>query len=87
MSTKLIPYHKSPAALAWIKAEAAAQHKRYRAIAKYINETLAPTRRKWIREFLQRIQTRGFSAHYDQLRRIPRAELPKEPRRKHRFVF
>jgi hypothetical protein len=87
MSTKLIPYKKSPAALAWIKAESGQQQGRYRKIAKYINQTLAPKRNTWIRAFLKRIQTRGFSVHYDQLRRISRAELPKEPRRKHRFVF
>jgi hypothetical protein len=87
MTTKLIPHQKSPAAVAWIKSESAAQHKRYRTISKYINEMLAPTRNKWLREFIDRIGTRGFSVHYDQLRPIPKAELPKEPRRKHRFVF
>ena len=49
--------------------------------------TLAPTRNKWIKSFLERIQTRGYSVHFDQMRKIPRAELPKEPRRKHRFVY
>lgn len=87
MSTKLIPHKKSPAAIAWLKTETAEQQKRYRAISKYINETLAPTRNKWLRAFIERIQTRGYSVHYDQLRQIPKAELPKEPRRKHRFVF
>jgi len=84
---KLIPHKKSAAVQAWLKQETAEQHKRYRRIAKYINETLAPTRRKWIKAFLERIQTRGYSVHYDQLRKISRAELPKEPRRKHKFVF
>ena len=87
MSTKLIPHQKTPAALAWIKAETAEQQKRYRAISKYINETLAPTRNKWLRAFIERIHTRGFSVHFDQLRQIPKSELPREPRRKHRFVF
>lgn len=84
---KLIPHQPSAAAKAWIKAEAAAQNKRYLEISKYINETLAPKRNQWIKGFLERIQTRGYSVHYDQLRKIARAELPKEPKRKHRFVF
>jgi len=84
---KLIPYRKSAAAQAWLKQETADQQKRYRRIAKYINETMAPARNKQIKAFLERIQTRGFSVHWDQMRQIPRSELPKEPRRKHRFVF
>lgn len=84
---KLVPHKKSAAVKTWIDAEAAEQQKRYRRISKYINETLAPQREKWIRGFLERIQTRGYSVHYDQLRKITPAELPKEPRRKHRFVY
>lgn len=84
---KLIPYKRTAAAQAWLKQETAEQQKRYRRIARYINETLAPKRKKWIKAFLERIQTRGYSVHYDQLRQISRAELPKEPRRKHRFVY
>lgn len=84
---KLIPYKRSAAAKTWIKDEAATQHARYLQLSKYINETLAPARNKWIKAFLERIQTRGYSVHYDQMRKITRAELPKEPRRKHRFVY
>ena len=84
---KLIPHKQSAAARTWIRQEAAEQHTRYLKISKYINETLAPTRNKWIKAFLGRLQTRGYSVHYDQLRKITPAELPKEPRRKHRFVF
>ena len=84
---KLIPHKQSAAASTWIRQEAAEQHTRYLKIARYINETLAPTRNKWIKSFLGRLQTRGYSVHYDQLRKITPAELPKEPRRKHRFVF
>ena len=84
---KLIPHKQSAQARAWIKDEAAAQHERYLKISKYINETLTPTRNKWIKGFLERIQTRGYSVHYDQMRKIPRSELPKEPKRKHRFVY
>jgi hypothetical protein len=84
---KLIPHKQSAAARNWIRLEAAEQHTRYLRISKYINETLAPARNKWIKAFLARIQTRGYSVDYDQLRKIAAAELPKEPRRKHRFVF
>ena len=84
---KLIPHKSSAAARAWIRQEAAEQHARYLKISKYINETLTPARNKWIRGFLERIQTRGYSVDRDLLRKITPAELPKEPRRKHRFVF
>jgi hypothetical protein len=84
---KLVPHKPSTAARDWIRKESAEQHTRYVKIAKYINETMAPARNKRIKAFLQRIQTRGFSVHSDQLRQIKPRELPKEPRRKHRFVF
>ncbi len=84
---KLIPYRKSAAVQAWLKQESADQQTRYRRIAKLMNETMAPARAKQIKAFLERIQTRGYSVHYDQLRQIPRSELPKEPRRKHRVVY
>jgi hypothetical protein len=84
---KLIPHKQSAAVRAWIRDEGGEQHQRYLRISKYINETLAPARDKWIRGFLDRIQTRGYSVHFDQMRKITPAELPKEPRRKHRFVY
>jgi len=84
---KLVPHKQSTAARDWIRQEGAEQHARYLKIAKYINQTLAPARNKWIKAFLQRIQTRGYSVHADQLRQVKPGELPKEPRRKHRFVF
>ena len=84
---KLVPHKQSPAVREWIRREAGEQHTRYLRISKYINETLAPKRNKWIKGFLERIQTRGFSVHFDQMRKIPDEEMPKEPRRKHRFVF
>lgn len=84
---KYIQHDRSATAKAWIKAESAAQHERYVKISTYINETLAPQRTKWIKGFLERIQTRGYSVHFDQMRKIAPDELPKEPRRKHRFVY
>jgi hypothetical protein len=87
MFMKLIPHKQSAATRDWIRREGAEQHARYLKISRYINQTLAPKRNKWIKAFLQRIQTRGFSVHYDQLRQVKRDELPKEPRRKHRFVY
>ena len=46
-----------------------------------------PQRRKWYAEFLKAIQTRGFNTDGDNLRKISKAEVPKEPRRKHRVVY
>ncbi len=84
---KLIPHKQTTVAKTWIKEEAAAQHQRYLQISQFINETMASARNKRYKAFLGRIQTRGYSVHYDQMRKITRAELPKEPRRKHRVVY
>jgi hypothetical protein len=84
---KLVPHQKTPAARRWIRAEAALQRKRYQEISHYINVTLAPKRARWYREFLERIQTRGYSVHFDQMRKIPPAELPQEPKRRDRVVW
>jgi len=85
--TKLIDYQRSPAAKAWLKREIAEQKARYKEISKRINEDLAPRRERWYAEFLERIQTRGFSVHFDQLRKITPDELPKKPKRKQRVVY
>jgi hypothetical protein len=84
---KLIPHKKSAAAKTWIRDEAAAQQQRYLQISKYINETLAPARNKWIRAFLERIQTRGYNVHFNMLRKIKPEEIPKRPKRKFKVVF
>ena len=84
---KLVPHKQSAAAKAWIREESGEQHKLYVKISKYINETMAPKRAKRFKAFLERIQTRGYSVHFDQMRKIPKSEIPKEPKRKHRVVF
>lgn len=84
---KLIEHRRTPAARAWLKREVSEQNERYRRISRYINEELAPRRERWYAEFLERIQTRGYSVHFDQLRKIAPDELPKKPKRKTRVVY
>jgi len=71
----------------WLRAEAGEQKLRYKHIAQRMNITDAPRRARRYAAFLERIQTRGFSVSFDQMRQIGPAELPREPRRKHRVVF
>ena len=84
---KYIEHKQSPAVRRWLKQEIAEQKARYKEIVKRINGDLAPKRERWYVEFLERIQTRGFSVHYNQLRQITPDELPKKPRRKHKAVY
>ncbi len=71
---------------AWIDENVAEQKIRYRAIVKEMEE-LEPQRKRWIRDFLKTVQTRGFNVDGDMLRKIPKAEIPKEPKRKHKVVW
>ena len=50
-------------------------------------DALSAKRDKWIEQFLERIQTRGFNVHADMLRKIPAEEIPSKPRRKFKVVF
>jgi hypothetical protein len=84
---KLIEQRRTPAVKAWLKREVAEQNERYRRISRRINEELAPQRERWYAEFLERIQTRGYSVTYDQLRKITPDELPRKPKRKGRVVY
>lgn len=84
---KLIEHRRTPAATAWIKREVREQNARYKRISRAINAELAPQRERWYSEFLERIQTRGYSVTYDQLRKIPAGEVPKKPKRKTRVVY
>ena len=84
---KLIENRRTPAAKAWLKREVSEQNARYKRISQAINEQLAPKREGWYAEFLERIQTRGYSVTYDQLRKITPDELPKKPKRKTRVVY
>ena len=85
--SKYIEHTRSPAVRRWLKQEIAEQKQRYREIVQRINVDMASKREKWYAEFLERIQTRGFSVHYNQLRKITPDELPKKPRRKTRAVY
>lgn len=70
----------------WLKVEKLDQQARYEKIVTEM-EALAPERERWIEEFFQRIQTRGFNLHADMRRKIRSEELPKRPRRKVRVVY
>ncbi len=71
---------------AWIKENVAEQKKRYAAIVKE-QEGLAPQREKWVAQFLQIIQTKGFNVTGDQRRIIKREEIAKKPKGPHQVVF
>jgi hypothetical protein len=73
---------------AWVKENLAEQKKRYAAIVKEQDE-LAPQREKWVADFLQIIQTYGFSVSGDTRRVIKPNEVPKKPKglKHHQVVF
>ena len=83
---KFIPTRRSREAERWLKQEIRDQKLRYRRIVAE-QEALAPKRNRWIDAFLERIQTRGFNVHSSTLRRIPKEEIPRKPRRKFKVVF
>jgi hypothetical protein len=71
---------------AWVKENVAEQKKRYAAIVKE-QDDLAPQREKWVEQFLQIIQTRGFNVTGDTKRVIKPSEIAKKPKGKHQVVF
>ncbi len=71
---------------AWFKENVAEQKKRYAAIVKEQDE-LAPQREKWVQEFLQIIQTKGFNVNGDIRRVIKPSEIAKKPKGRHQVVF
>lgn len=75
-------------AAAWVKENVAEQKKRYAAIVKEQDE-LGPQREKWVAEFLQIIQTYGFSVSGDMRRVIKPHQVPKKPKglKHHQVVF
>lgn len=83
---KFIKNARSRDAERWLKQEIAAQKKRYKAIVAE-QDALAPKRDKWVADFLQRIQTRGWHFHLDQMRKIRAEEIPSKPKRKFKVVF
>jgi len=83
----LIKHARSREAQAWLKKEIVEQKARYRNIEHDMNVTIARQRDKWIAEFLQRIQTRGYNVHFSMLRKIKPEEIPKRPKRRFKVVF
>lgn len=83
---KSIPHKRSRETEAWLRKEEVEQRRRYRKIVAE-QDALTPKRDKWIAQFLQRIQTRGFHVHYDQMRKVRPEEIPVKPKRKFRVVF
>jgi len=83
----LIPSKRSKAAEAWLEREIEEQLRRYRRIEHEMNEVLAKQRDKWIDEFLERIQTRGYNVHFNMLRKIRPQDIPTKPKRRFRVVF
>ena len=83
---KLIHKSRSREVTRWLKQESAEQKRRYQAIVAE-QDALAPKRDRWIEQFLERIQTRGYNVHYDQLRKIRPDEIPAKPKRKFRVIF
>ena len=72
--------------LGWMRQETREQKGRFRKIVAE-QDALASRRDKWIADFLDRIQTRGFNVHADVLRKIPKEKIPKKPKRKFKVVF
>ncbi len=64
----------------WIRREVAAQERIYRGIVREMN-ALNDRRIKWVKEFYQRLQTRGFSVHAGIRRKIRPEEIPPVPKR------
>ncbi len=58
----------------WLKVELDEQKKRYDKIVQE-QEALTPQREKWVRQFLERIQTRGCHVHSGIRRVIPKSEI------------
>jgi len=83
----LIKHKRSREAAAWLKKEVAEQKVRYRQIKREMNVTIASQRDKWIEEFLERLQTRGYHVHFNMMRKVKPEEIPKRPRRKFKVVF
>lgn len=67
-------------AKSWLEKEIASQEDRYKAIVDE-QDDLIPEREKWYAEFLEIVQTRGFSFTGDERRPIPKDEVPEKPDR------
>ena len=67
-------------ARSWLEKEIETQEARYRTIVEE-QDDLIPEREKWYAEFLEIVQTRGFSFTGDERRVISKEETPKKPDR------
>ncbi len=83
----LIRYTRSREAETWLRKEIAEQKARYRGIEREMNVGLAKRRDRWIDEFLERIQSRGFHVHFSVLRKVRPEEIPTRPKRRFKVVF
>lgn len=77
---------RSPEVQAWLDREVREQERRYRKIAREM-DALDAKRKKWVREFYERIQTRGWCVHADIRRKIRPEEIPPVPPGKIRVVW
>lgn len=64
----------------WIRREVQAQERIYRGIVREMN-ALNDRRMKWVKEFYERLQTRGFSVHAGIRRKVRPEEIPPLPKR------
>ncbi|HVN41754.1 MAG TPA: hypothetical protein VMT50_03145 [Steroidobacteraceae bacterium] len=83
----LIKHKRTREVETWLKKEVAEQKRRHRKIEHEMNVTLAPQRDRWVDEFLERLQTRGYHTHFNLMRKIKPEEIPKRPKRKFKVVF
>jgi hypothetical protein len=58
----------------WLKQELAEQKQRYDKIVQEM-EALTPQREKWVKQFLERVQTRGVHVHFNIRRVVPKHEI------------
>jgi hypothetical protein len=77
---------RSPEVQAWLERELGEQERRYRRIVREM-DALDPRRKKWIKEFYARIQTRGYCVHADIRRKIKPEEIPEIPEGKIKVVW
>jgi hypothetical protein len=77
---------RSDEATSWIRKNDTEQKKRYRVIAKEMDD-LAPKRVKWYKKFLKDVSTTGFNMTGDIKRVIKKSELPVQPKRKDKVVW
>jgi len=77
---------RDPEVAAWLAREIAEQEKRYKKIVREM-DALEQRRRRWILEFYERIQTRGYSIHAGLRRKVAASEIPPLPKGKIRVVW